>query len=275
VTTSSEIRDALGRANVDPSGVRTLLDTSDGLCYTLSTHGSRAISLWKQLREVVPRMGYWPVLIGEDEDVEALKERMQSREFGTTPAIVEAALAIDPISWFTQRQEEVVDELLEFGGDPYQGAPAEEAVETREAYRGMTRGVWPWLLVPTNDFFLPFKGLTDEPLPNVHFALVPTRCCWHVPALIQFGGWNECPTPDVHVCLMKFWYELFGAEVVGVSRDVVEMLVSRPPATKTEALELAKQQYLYSADIVDQGTQTLEALAATLVRGSSWFFWWD
>jgi hypothetical protein len=81
--------------------------------------------------------------------------------------------------------------------------------------------------------------------------------------------------PEEHVALMRFWQRCFGAEVVGITRDVVEMWVGRPPANKIDALKLAKQQYLYCQDIVDQGTQTLESLAASLLDGTSWFFWWD
>ncbi|WP_414650247.1 DUF4253 domain-containing protein, partial [Duganella sp.] len=34
-------------------------------------------------------------------------------------------------------------------------------------------------------------------------------------------------------------------------------------------------QYLYCADIVDQGTESIEALAATLLNARVWYFWWD
>jgi hypothetical protein len=111
--------------------------------------------------------------------------------------------------------------------------------------------------------------------PQVYVALVPTANCWHVPAHLRFGAWNECPQSEEHVALMRFWQQNFGAEVVGITSDVVEMLVEFPPSNKVDALKLAKQQYLYCQDIVDQGTQTLEVLAAGLLGGTSWFFWWD
>jgi hypothetical protein len=38
---------------------------------------------------------------------------------------------------------------------------------------------------------------------------------------------------------------------------------------------LARDQYLYCEDNVEQWTRTLEALAARLLRGEAWYFWWD
>jgi hypothetical protein len=49
---------------------------------------------------------------------------------------------------------------------------------------------------------------------------------------------------------------------------------SRPP-TRKAALELAREQYVYCSDIVEQGAQTLSALAAMLMGSGWWYFWWD
>jgi hypothetical protein len=38
---------------------------------------------------------------------------------------------------------------------------------------------------------------------------------------------------------------------------------------------LAQAQYVYCPDIVDQGVESIEALAATLLGDPRWFFWWD
>jgi hypothetical protein len=51
--------------------------------------------------------------------------------------------------------------------------------------------------------------------------------------------------------------------------------VARRPATPEEALELARLQYEYCHDIVDQGVDTLSALAASLMAHDWWYFWWD
>lgn len=75
--------------------------------------------------------------------------------------------------------------------------------------------------------------------------------------------------------MMKSWQERFGAEVVCMSGDVLELRVLLPPNDQTSALALAREHYVYCPDIVVQGTQTLEALAAERLRATTWFFWWD
>jgi hypothetical protein len=57
--------------------------------------------------------------------------------------------------------------------------------------------------------------------------------------------------------------------------DTFELHVSRPPSSREAAMELAEEQYGFCSDIVDQGVESLEALAATLFDGHIWFFWWD
>ena len=51
--------------------------------------------------------------------------------------------------------------------------------------------------------------------------------------------------------------------------------VERRPGTRDEALNLAREQYAYCNDIVDQGVGTLSTLAAELTAHDWWYFWWD
>ena len=60
-----------------------------------------------------------------------------------------------------------------------------------------------------------------------------------------------------------------------VSGDVIECTVDRPPASREAAMDLAWHQYAYCMDIVIQGTQTVDELAAILMYSPYWFFWWD
>jgi hypothetical protein len=78
-----------------------------------------------------------------------------------------------------------------------------------------------------------------------------------------------------HAALWRYWQERYGATVACIANDVIEFTVSKPPRTREQALELARQQYVYCADIVHQGVGTVEALAATMMNSSVWYFWWD
>lgn len=271
---AKHVREKLRKAGIDIP-VRAVLITSSGESLPiLSSHGSQAIQLWTRLRELVPQTEHWPVLVGEEDGLAALREQVQTSYFGSTKDILDRATATDGARWFEQKHEELIDELLEFGGELY-SALAEESLGGREEFRGLPRGLWPKESSPCPDFQIPFDVLKRTPLPVVNIALVPTMTCWHVPAFLRFGAWNECPGPEEHAAVMKLWHQCQGAEVVGITRDVVEMRVGKPPSKKVDALNLAKQQYLYCQDIVDQGTETLESLAAGLLNGTAWYFWWD
>lgn len=93
--------------------------------------------------------------------------------------------------------------------------------------------------------------------------------------LFKFGGWNECPAPEIQVAICKQWYEQFGAELAVMTGSTVEFSVSRPPQTREAALTLAEEQYIYCPDIVEQGLSSIEALAAAILGSKIWYFWWD
>lgn len=272
--TAARIREQLRMAGINIPALEGVVTSSGETLYVLSSHGSGAIQLWSKLRELASETGHWPVLLGDNEGLDALRAQADSSYFGTTKEIIDRGLEIDGEQWFDQKHEELIDELLEFGGQLY-SASAEESIGDREEFRGLPRGPWPRESSPNHGFELPIDVLTREPKPKVYVALAPTTTCWHVPAYFRFGAWNECPAPEEHAALMKFWQQYWGAEVVGIARDVVEMRVAQPPQNRVDALKLAKQQYLYCQDIVDQGTQTLESLAACLLNGTAWYFWWD
>jgi hypothetical protein len=95
------------------------------------------------------------------------------------------------------------------------------------------------------------------------------------PCFLRIGNWNAVPKAQEHAAIFKYWQEKFGASVACIADDVIELTVIRPAATRDEALALARQQYVYCADIVDQGVGSIEALAATLIGSTVWYFWWD
>ncbi|HEV2947682.1 MAG TPA: DUF4253 domain-containing protein [Gemmataceae bacterium] len=263
----TQLQKTLKATGIDATSLGVLCQTPEERLYGLTVRGSEAISVWTALRENLHRIDHWPILVGQDEDTNNLRERVRSR----LSVNLQSADAIDPEDWFEQRHQQFIEEIEEFGYREKNSSSEDEG----KLFYGIPRGPWPEGKPANPEFRIPLSLVKGKPLPKVHLVFVPTLVSWHVPAHLRFGGWNECPSDEEHAAIMKYWHEHFGAEVVGITNDVVEMLVKRPPSTKNEALALAREQYLYCQDIVEQGTETLEALAWTLLGGRVWYFWWD
>jgi hypothetical protein len=136
-------------------------------------------------------------------------------------------------------------------------------------------GEWPTSTSDSPGLSVAYDILTHQPLPEVYIVLVPTDDPTTVPAHLHWGGWNACPAPEYHVAALRHWREHYGAELVGLEMDILNLRVARKPTTRGEALELARVQYAYCNDIVDQGVDSISALAAELMAHNWWFFWWD
>jgi hypothetical protein len=111
--------------------------------------------------------------------------------------------------------------------------------------------------------------------PEIVIAIVPTAEPALVALHLGYGDWNASPSPLVHAGLASRWAAQYGAVPVAFAGDVLEYQVSRPAQTREEALSLALDQFAFCPDIVGQGTETIERLAAELIGARYWFFWWD
>lgn len=109
----------------------------------------------------------------------------------------------------------------------------------------------------------------------VYIVLVPTEDWTTIPAYLRWGGWNANPPPEFHVAALRSWRDRYGAELIGMNNDTLNLRVIRKPKTRDEALALAREQYAYCNDLVDQGVDTLSNLAAFLMVRDWWYFWWD
>jgi len=136
-------------------------------------------------------------------------------------------------------------------------------------------GEWPEETAPSIGLSVARDVVTDEPLATVHIVLVPTADPTTVPAYLRWGGWNACPAAEYHVAALRHWRDRYGAELVGMDLSTLNVRVARKPATRDEAIDLARLQHVYCSDIVDQGTETISVLAAGLMAHPWWFFWWD
>jgi uncharacterized protein DUF4253 len=224
--------------------------------------GHRAQAEWQRLREAGTG---WPVVIGDDEQLDRIAEQYgldepaifpeqgMSRPLRSPAAILEAAAALD-----------FPDDLARWPGSYQQ----EDLVAPE--------GRWPDdPPVPSSGLSVAYDMLSGRPLPNVHILMIPTNSSWEVPAYLRWGDWNACPPPEFHVAALRSWHDRHGAELVGINADTMNLRVRTRPGSRADALALARAQYRYCPDIVDQGVGTLAALAAVLTADDWWHFWWD
>lgn len=193
------------------------------------------------------------VICGDDEELGYLLEQVEQAD--ESPLYyVECAEDVDIFIWLSDRLEEYVED---YDLD-------EEAII----------GSWPEH-IDSQEFVLNTDITTGQILTQVNALEIEVETAWHLPAFLNFGGWNECPDPEIHCALWHYWQKTYDAHIVAMSHDVIEAKVFKPPRTRDQALELAWQQYLYCSDIVDQGVQSLSNLAASLIDHDLWYFWWD
>jgi hypothetical protein len=136
-------------------------------------------------------------------------------------------------------------------------------------------GDWPAQPLAPSALTIVEDGQTGAPYDTVYIVLVPTDDWTTVPAYFRWGNWNANPPAEHHVAALRSWHDRYGAELIGLSSDTMNIRVSKRPSSRKEALALAREHYAYCNDIIDQGYGNLSALAAALMAHDWWYFWWD
>ena len=247
-------RDALSRARIGGATFRkTGICGESAAAWAITVPGKSAIGLWQELRDRL-EPGWWPIVVGGESDEARLAEGAADIETAASRTL-ELSAGLDVTALFKRWHHE--------------NEPEED-----EGERWDVVGTWPAATPRPSSFTLPFDILSGKPRQTV-VAIVPSNDGAEVPATLGWGGWNACPRPEEHVAVLRRWADIYGAELVGISGDVIEMRVLRPPKTREAAMVLATEQYDYCSDIVTQGTQSISALAADLLDDPTWYFWWD
>ena len=268
----------------------------------VETTGDRAFAKWRELKASAEGT---PVVLGGDDEqssfdslltpfgpngpnyprmrtVEEILERadgvkfpddLASRNKAASDAAIadlKAKLAADP--------NMPLPTIIENNGGKQRAYTREETIAAMLAEsREPPIGDWP-PSVPRDGAPYPtvaYDILTGKPLQKVYIGIAPTKDWTTIPAYLRYGNWNACPAAEYHVAAMRQWRDRYGAELVGISSDTINLRVARKPQTREEALGLARDQYVYCNDIIDQGAGTYSALAAELMASDWWYFWWD
>src|SRR5579862_4358727 len=103
----SKLRHNLRNHGIDVAQVDILFGAGREAVHGLMTGGASAVELWRRLRVAAGEIGYWPVILGGDEDIEAHAEvfRAQCDQENRRPAseIIAAGMRIDVTAWLTER----------------------------------------------------------------------------------------------------------------------------------------------------------------------------
>ncbi|WP_206377132.1 DUF4253 domain-containing protein [Sphingomonas sp. G-3-2-10] len=218
----------------------------------IETTGANALAEWERLR----RAGNgWPVIVGGDEALALIGEQFEAEGNAVAVDVILAA----------SRKIRVPEDLF----------ARLDAERLSEEDKAALAGDWPESPPPETGLTVASDILTGKPHDRVHILLIPTSDGAEVPAYLRWGGWNECPAPEMHVAVLRDWHARYGAELVGLSGDILNLRAKRRPETREAALTLATEQFFYCTDIVEQGVGSTSALAATLMSSDWWFFWWD
>jgi hypothetical protein len=286
-----ELAAVLKRNDIDTSTLRLLFEIDGDKVYALTDDGETAVNLWEVLCDLVPQTGRWPVILGRvgEEDLPTQRIGYDARsavalpsKHATTAAILSELEVVDQ-AWFTTQHRRLVEYRVSDMNEHLAQGYEEDAEYFRklligpEELRGIPRGDWPNDVSPSSPFHVGMYITHDRDMTphNVTIGLFPYQEGWKVPAVMKFGGWNACPPPGEHCSVMRFWDSNYGARLACMTEDTVEFMVRNPPTTKEAALILARDHYLYCDDCVEQGTYSLDRLAAQLLKGEWWYFWWD
>ncbi len=223
---------------------RKVESTDLGLWSKSIADGYEAADLWQQWRDDHARTGLWPILVEESfwEAVELPDQHPTATATATTGQ-----------DWLLSRLY----------------APEAPLADQ------IPRGVQPALDFDTAGSFDWADALASTRTPATELVLIPAATGWLVPEALYWDGAvnNEVMGAD-HTVVLRRWAGRYGAQLVGLDRDVLTLRVDSPPATVADARLAAVEATAYCSDAVFQGAETLENLTEMMCQ-SLWSFWWD
>jgi hypothetical protein len=92
-----------------------------------------------------------------------------------------------------------------------------------------------------------------------------------VPSAIGWTGAVNVHDSAVLTSILRAWEDRYDARLVGLGFDTMYLAVHRLPLDRDRA---AAELYMFCPDIVEQGADSVEALAEGLDQ-PVWPFWWD
>lgn len=217
----------------------------------------------------------WPVLLGTEADLELHRETLGYAD--QAPPLHLMLQEADHLHLRLERGESFAD-LLEEDEPSQDGARIRmsgyQKETTLEEISYSREQVAPEPLTAYAHRLLSVPDALD-PSQRAVLALCPQPQGWQIPTMLRIGGYNDNPTPWEHAAMLRYWQEVWEANVVAVTPSRVELLASRRPTSWEEAFELAQEHVDYCPDLIRYGGVNLRDLATKLRQDPLWSFWWS
>jgi hypothetical protein len=229
----------------------------------------RVVETWMRLAKAASETKYWPIIRGASEDYPEPVE-----------CDVDAVLAAVPAGSIREilrpRMEQRRETLAEIMPEFAQATDMDELARLADVtginlFGASVEEPWPTEALDR----VSFHTVRETKGQPAAVLLIKVEHSYEVPAHLGFGGWNDCPSPELQVAVLREWHKEYNAVPACITGDVLECAVVKRPQTEGEAMKLAAEQWIFCDDIVGQGTQTVRKLAVEIWRSPNWFFWWD
>ncbi len=234
--------------------------------YIAPTKSEDVSNMFAEARQRGQKEGFIPILlyvdeylyssiltnlgINEDEDVDIDKIRAKRKE------LISNASSEEGKKWLDNRLQEI-----------------KNSIQEEKDSQNTIKQLWG---EPTNEASsqLTLFAFDEETTKHLLLAEVPVTEAWQLLAWFPFGDWNDCPPCEDIINISKYWYDTYNAIPACLSCDSIEITVDKP-IDEELSLALAEKQYAFCPDVVEQGLETIQALADYLRKSTVWFFWWD
>ncbi|GAA4241306.1 DUF4253 domain-containing protein [Actinomadura meridiana] len=212
--------------------------------------------LWAGLRAEHDRSGLWPLLMDETDQPWASGQIAPEPVAEVENYVPQAFMSEVWSDWAEQAATEDLDDLAPFGRHCPGLAPPGVPLDDPDAMADRCSRA------------LAARGLS--------LGLVPVERGADALAAVGWQGalnHNEWTAPLSAV--LRGWEDRFGARVVALGFNTLELSVAAPPVTTRHAVQVAAEHWAFCPDILFQGPGTLAGYAEEIRGKTNWSFWWD
>jgi len=185
----------------------------------------RVVETWMKLAKAASETKYWPIIRGT-----------RDADYDPIECDADAILAAVPTGSIREilkpRMEERREQLSEIMPEFAQATDMDELGKLADAtginlFGARVEEPWPTEAPEPVDFHT-VRELKGRPAVVL---LIRAEHSYHVPAHLGFGGWNDCPSPELQVAVLREWHKEYNAVPVCITGDVLECAVVKRPQT--------------------------------------------